>query len=292
MGNIIEDIWESLRPNQWTKNLFIFAGILFSQNIFNFSLLLKVIFAFFIFCLVSGSGYILNDLVDLKQDRYHPVKSLRPLASGRLKKAYAISTLIIFIPFSLVVSYYLGKSFFLIVLVYLLLQAFYSFYLKYIVILDVFAIASGFVLRVIAGALVINVVISSWLVICTILLSLFLGLSKRRHELVAMEEEAQSHRKVLKEYSPYLLDQMISVVTASTVLSYTLYTMSEETIKKFGTRNLIFTIPFVLYGIFRYLYLIHKKGEGGDPENILITDKPLMIAIFLWVLTAGIILYK
>lgn len=292
MGEIIEDIWIGLRPNQWTKNLFVFAGILFSQNLFNFPHLLKVISAFFIFCLVSGSGYILNDLVDLKQDRYHPVKSLRPLASGRLKKSYAVLTLIILIPFSLFVSYYLGKSFFLIVLIYLLLQAFYSFYLKYMVILDVFAIAFGFVLRVVAGALVINVVISSWLLICTILLSLFLGLSKRRHELVAMGEEAQNHRKVLEEYSPYLLDQMISVVTASTVLSYTLYTMSEETIKKFGTKNLIFTIPFVLYGIFRYLYLIHKKGEGGDPENILITDKPLMIAIFLWVLTAGIILYR
>ncbi len=146
-------------------------------------------------------------------------------------------------------------------------------------------------LRVVAGAVVIDVDISSWLLICTLLLSLFLGLSKRRHELIVLEEDAHSHRNVLKEYSPYLLDQMISVVSASTVMAYALYTISDDTIDKFGTENLIFTVPFVLYGIFRYLYLIHQKEEGGNPENILVSDKPLMIDILLWVLASGIILY-
>ncbi|MBU0694130.1 MAG: decaprenyl-phosphate phosphoribosyltransferase [Candidatus Omnitrophica bacterium] len=284
-------IWKSLRPRQWTKNLFIFAAVLFSQNIFNFPFLLKTIFPFFIFCFFSGCVYIINDLTDLEQDRHHPVKSQRPLASGKLKISYAIAALIILLPFLLGISYCLSHSFFWIVLIYFLLQLAYSFYLKDIVILDVFAIACGFVLRVVAGALVIDVEISSWLIICTILLALFLSLGKRRYELVALGEEASNHRNVLKKYSPYLLDQMISIVTAATVVAYCLYTVSEETIGKFGTRNLIFTVPFVLYGIFRYLYLIHQKNSGGSPENILVTDKPLMVGIFLWITVAGIILY-
>ena len=168
---------------------------------------------------------------------------------------------------------------------YFLPQLSYSFSLKRIVILDVFAVASGFVLRVVADTLVISAEISSWLLICTILLALFLGLSKRRHELMVLEEEAQNHRTVLVEYSPNLLDQMISIVTASTVVAYCLYTMSAETIEKFGTRNLIFTVPFVLYGIFRYLYLVHQKGESGIPENILITDKTLEYIIFIYQLS-------
>lgn len=284
-------VWKSLRPKHWMKNFFVFAGLLFSQNIFNLPLLFKVIFAFLVFCLLSSSVYILNDLTDLEEDRRHPVKSRRPLASGRFKVSHAILALIVLIPFLLGISYYLSLSFFLVALTYFLLQLAYSFSLKHIVILDVFAIACGFALRVVAGAVIIDVEISSWLLICTILLALFLGFSKRRHELVVLEEGAQEQRKVLTDYSPYLLDQMISVVTASTVVSYALYTMSKETIEKFGTRNLIFTIPFVLYGIFRYLYLIHQKGAGENPENILVTDKPLMINILLWVITVGIILY-
>jgi len=284
-------ILESLRPRHWIKNFVVFAGLLFSQNIFNFPLLFKVIFAFLIFCLLSSSVYILNDLTDLEEDRRHPVKSRRPLASGRLKASHAILILIFLIPFLLGISYYLSLSFFFVVLAYFLLQLAYSFSLKHIVILDVFAIAFGFALRVVAGAVIINVEISSWLLICTILLALFLGFSKRRHELVVLEDGAQEHRKVLTDYSSYLLDQMISVVTASTVVSYALYTMSKETIEKFGTRNLIFTVPFVLYGIFRYLYLIHKKEEGGSPESILVTDKPLMVSILLWAIAVGIILY-
>ena len=282
---------ESLRPRQWTKNLFVFAGLLFSQNILNPPLLLRAVFAFFIFCILSGCVYILNDIFDLEQDKRHKVKSRRPLASGRLKIPHTILALAVMIPLLLAASYPLGLSFFLVTLGYLLLQAAYCFWLKHVVILDVFVIACGFVLRVVAGAVVIDVEISSWLIICTILLALFLGLSKRRHELMLLEEKAENHRKVLGEYSPYLLDQMISVVTASTVVAYALYTMSPETIGKFGTKNLIFTVPFVLYGIFRYLYLIHQTEAGGSPERILVTDKPLLIDIFLWVTAAVVIIY-
>jgi 4-hydroxybenzoate polyprenyltransferase len=284
-------VWQSLRPKQWSKNLLVFAGILFSQNIVNLPLLFKAIFAFFVFCLLSGAVYMLNDITDVKKDRLHPVKSQRPLAAGRLRVSHAVLILIFFIAFALGLSYYLSLSFFLVALAYFLLQLAYSFSLKRIVILDVFAVAGGFVLRVVAGTVAINVEISSWLLICTIFLALFLGLSKRRHELVVLGAGAKNHRAVLSRYSPYLLDQMISVVTASTLVAYCLYTMSEETIEKFGTRNLIFTIPFVLYGIFRYLYLVHQEGEGGSPENILITDKPLLVAIVLWILTIVIVLY-
>jgi 4-hydroxybenzoate polyprenyltransferase len=282
---------KSLRLKQWTKNLFVFAGILFSKNVLNPVMLPRVAAAFAVFCLLSGAVYIINDLCDIKKDRDHPKKSHRPLASGNLRPSAALVFLACIVPLALVCSFLLGMPFFLTTVAYVVLQLAYSFYLKHIVILDVFSIAAGFVLRVIAGALVISVSISSWLVICTILLSLFLGLSKRRHELKILEDEAQNHRKVLEHYSLYLLDQMIAVVTASTLVSYSLYTMSEETVRKFGTTHLVYTVPFVLYGIFRYLYLIHKKDEGGNPETILVSDKPLLFSIFLWALTAGIILY-
>lgn len=280
-----------MRPKQWTKNLFVFAGIIFSQNLFNFPLLLKTVLAFFVFCLLSGSIYIMNDIADLNEDRHHPLKSQRPLASGRLKVYYAMWVLIFISLFSLGISFRLSPLFFLVALAYFMLQLAYSLVLKHMVILDVFVVAIGFVLRVIGGAIVIDIPISPWLIVCTILLALFLSLSKRRHELVLLNEEAKNHRKILAEYSPYLLDQMISVVTASTVIAYCFYTLSEETVKKFGTKNLLFTIPFVLYGIFRYLYLIHKKELGGNPETVFINDRPLLIAVLLWVITVGIILY-
>jgi len=285
-------ILQSLRPKQWTKNLFIFAGILFSQNLFKIELLLKTLWAFILFCILTGSVYIINDIVDREKDRLHPYKSKRPIASGKLTTSSALLSVFIFVPSSIFFSFILNKSFFLIALSYLILQVAYSFILKKIVILDVFAVSIGFVLRVIAGAVVINVEISSWLLICTILLALFLGLSKRRHELLVLEDGAERHRGVLNEYTPYLLDQMISVVTASTVIAYALYTMSESTIKRFGTKSLVFTVPFVLYGIFRYLYLIHQKGAGGSPETLIVTDKPLLIDIILWVITIGFIIYR
>jgi len=284
-------IVRTLRPRQWTKNVAIFAALVFSQHLFDIQLLLKTILAFFLFCLLSGSVYILNDLVDLEQDKKHPQKSKRPLAAGKLSPSVAITAGTVIMIISLTASYRLSIPFGIVATSYLLLQVVYSFYVKHLVILDVFCVAAGFVLRVVGGAEVIYVPISSWLLICTILLSLFLAMSKRRHELILLEDNAVHHRKILYEYSPYFLDQMISVVTSSTVVAYALYTMSEETVKKFQTDNLKFTIPFVIYGIFRYLYLIHQKNEGGSPERILLTDRPLIVNILLYGLVVGIILY-
>ena len=285
------EIIRSLRPQQWLKNFFIFAPLIFSENILDVPLLMKSVLAFAIFCILSGSLYIFNDLKDIEEDKLHPLKSKRPLASGRLKKTQAVLSFILLIALGLVLSSMFSKYFLIIVLIYFLLQILYSGWLKHVVILDVFIIAAGFFIRVIAGGLAIEVYISPWLLVCTIFLALFLAFSKRRHELVLLDQDASNHRPILKEYSPYLLDQMISVVTASTVIAYCLYTISEETVIKFGTTKLIYTIPFVLYGIFRYLYLIHLKSEGGSPEILIIKDRPLLVDIFLWIVAAIAIIY-
>jgi len=284
-------ILRTLRPRQWTKNLFVFAGILFSQNLCDPVMLAKAIGAFVAFCALSGAVYAINDVADLEEDRSHPIKRARPVASGRLKVSSALRLAIFLALAALAGSYLLRSGFFEVAIAYFTLQLAYTFLLKRVVILDVFAIAAGFVLRVVGGAVVIDVRISSWLIICTILLSLFLGFCKRRHELVMVGDNSGNQRKVLSEYSPHLLDQMIAVVTASTLIAYTLYTMSQVTIAKFGTENLIFTIPFVLYGIFRYLYLVHQKGKGGSPERTLLNDLPLVVDLLLWVGTVALILY-
>lgn len=284
------EILKSLRPKQWIKNFFIFAALLFSRNLFNGPLLLKTIAAFVAFCLASSAHYIFNDLRDLEEDRRHPIKCQRPLASGRLKKSPAIAALVLIGTAGLALSAAIDLPFLVIVVAYLVLQTAYSIWLKHVVILDVFVVAAGFVIRVIAGGLAIRVQLSSWLLVCTILLSLFLAMGKRRHELVLLGANATTHRPILREYNIYLLDQMISVVTASTLVAYCLYTISEETVAKFGTRNLLFTVPFVLYGIFRYLYLIHQKAEGGTPEALIIQDKPLLVDILLWIMAAALIL--
>ena len=286
----IIEIFKSLRPQQWIKNFFIFAPLIFSRNIFNRPLLLTTIAAFAAFCLISSAHYIFNDLRDIEDDRRHPVKSRRPLASGRLKKGPAIAAMIVIGAAGLALAAAINLPFLIMAVVYLVLEAAYSMWLKHVVILDVFVVAAGFLIRVVAGGLAIKVEISSWLLICTILLALFLAMGKRRYELVLLDKEAANHRPILREYNTYLLDQMISVVTASTLVAYCLYTISAETVAKFGTRNLVFTVPFVLYGIFRYLYLIHQKAEGGTPEALIIRDKPLLVDIFLWIAAAVLIL--
>ncbi|MFQ6103881.1 MAG: decaprenyl-phosphate phosphoribosyltransferase [Candidatus Glassbacteria bacterium] len=281
----------STRPKQWVKNLFIFAPLLFSENLFNASLVSKSVLAFISFCMLSGCVYIINDIMDLEKDKMHPIKRFRPLASGEVRVLSACIAATLLFLVSLMLAYSLDRNFSIIALVYFLLNLAYSIRFKHIVIVDVFIVATGFFLRVLGGAEVIHVNVSSWLLICTILLALFLAFSKRRHELVILNEEAIQHRKILAEYSPYFLDQMISVVTASIVVSYLLYTTSEETVTKFNTRALVLTVPFVLYGIFRYLYLVHQKEGGGNPTLELLNDKPLMFNMILWILTAGIIIY-
>ena len=288
---VLVEIVKSLRPYQWTKNHFVFAPLIFSQNIFNFSMVLESVFAFAVFCVLSGAVYILNDLRDMDEDKLHPLKSQRPLASGKLGKKPANVAMIVFFGLGLGAGLALNLNFFFMALAYVVLQVLYSGWLKHVVILDVLLIAAGFLIRVVAGGLAIRVEISHWLLICMFLLALFLALSKRRHELILLNDQAVNHRPILKDYSPYLLDQMISVVTASTVVAYCLYTISAETIAKFGTDYLVLTVPFVLYGIFRYLYLIHQKSEGGNPESLIIKDKPFLVGILLWIVSAILILY-
>ena len=233
----------------------------------------------------------MNDIQDLESDRLHPVKRLRPLAAGEISEGTAFWASVGLMGAGLAGSALLNWQFGAAAVVYLGVQLAYVWRLKGVVILDVFCIATGFVLRAVAGGLVISVPISSWLIVCAIMLSLFLALSKRRHEIILLEEGASAHRKSLQEYSPVLLDQMIAVVTASTLMSYTLYTLSDVTAKKFGTDNLKYTIPFVLYGILRYLYLVHQKEQGGQPEKLLLTDRPLLINIVLYVITVVVVLY-
>lgn len=282
---------KTMRPNQWTKNLIIFAGVIFAQQLSSLGSLFKTVAAFSLFCLLSSAIYIINDIKDVEKDRVHPLKSKRPIAAGELSLSFAVISTVGISSASLLLAFLLDSSFGLVALLYFALLCAYSFYLKHVVILDVLTIAIGFVLRAIAGAVVIHVAFSSWLLLCTILLALFLGLSKRRHELVLLGENAHSHRKILEEYSPYLLDQMIGVVTASTLMAYALYTMAPETIQKFGTKYMILTIPFVIYGIFRYLYLVHHKEQGGNPTTIMIIDKPILINVLLWALVSILVIY-
>lgn len=285
-------ILKSMRPKQWTKNLLIFAPLVFSEGLSQIPSLLNSGLSFWVFCLLSGAVYIMNDLIDLDQDKHHPLKCMRPLASGALSPRIAVFAVAIILILAAVISIaFLNLNFIVTAAGYLILQIAYSTFLKHVVIIDVFCIAAGFLLRVIAGAEAIDVIFSTWLLFCTILLSLFLALSKRRHELILLEDDAIHHRKILFEYSPDLLDQMISIVTTTTLIAYILYTISEETISKFGTDRLKYTVPFVLYGIFRYLYLIHQKNEGGSPEKVLLNDRPILYTVLLYAATACLIIY-
>jgi 4-hydroxybenzoate polyprenyltransferase len=289
--SFIVTLIQAIRVKQWTKNLFAFSPLLFSKHFFEPVTLLRSLCAFALFSGIASSVYIINDLVDIEKDRQHPVKRFRPIASGRFSKRASVLTVFILLDTTLVAAWILDWRVFATVCCYLVLNVVYSLFLKETVIIDVMSIAASFVLRIVGGALAINVPISEWLLICTSLLALFLGFSKRRHELTLLEGNASVHRPVLLEYSPYFLDQMISLVTASTLICYLFYTVSEETVTKFGTKNLLLTTPFVLYGLFRYLYLVHQKKTGGDPTAELLTDKPLLACVALWGLTVILIIY-
>jgi 4-hydroxybenzoate polyprenyltransferase len=282
----------SVRPEQWTKNLLVFAGLLFGLKLFNLPAVFAASGAFVIFCALSGAIYLINDLSDRESDRQHPLKARRPIASGAVSTSTAIATAIILVLAGLAAAFGINVRFGVVAAAYVTLQALYSGPLKHIVIIDVLTIAAGFVLRAVAGAEAVNVDISHWLLVCTILLALFIVLAKRRHELTLLADGATSHRPILSEYSPYLLDQMISVVTASTLIAYVFYTISPETQQKFGTPWLGLTIPFPLYGIFRYLYLVHQRKGGGSPADLLLTDRPLLACVALWALSVTLIIYR
>jgi 4-hydroxybenzoate polyprenyltransferase len=280
----------SLRPHQWTKNLVVLAALAFSKHLFDGDAVVRAGMAFATFCGLSGAVYLVNDLVDLERDRLHPSKRHRPIASGALPVATARAAAASLVALGLLAAWGLGPGFFACALSYLALNLAYSFALKDVVILDVLAIAIGFVVRAVAGALAIQVVFSDWLLVCTILLALFLALAKRRHELATLEN-AVGHRQALAEYTPYLLDQMIGVVTASCLTAYAFYTLAPETVEKYRTERLALTIPFVIYGIFRYLYLVHRKEQGGSPSDVLLTDRPLLAAVALWAAAVVLIVY-
>ncbi|MGH9140383.1 MAG: decaprenyl-phosphate phosphoribosyltransferase [Vicinamibacterales bacterium] len=285
-------VFRSLRPAQWSKNLIVFAGLLFGRRLFDPAAVLDAALAFAVFCDLSGVVYLVNDIADREADRRHPLKAQRSIASGALPLPIAASVAIGLGAGGLTLAYVVGPAFAGVAAVYLTLQILYSYPLKHIVIIDVLTIAIGFVLRAVGGAVAVHVEISHWLLVCTILLALFIALAKRRHEIVLLSAGAASHRPILGEYSPYLLDQMIGVVTASTLISYIFYTISPETQAKFGTTWLGLTIPFPLYGIFRYLYLVHQREGGGSPADLLLADRPLLACVALWALTVALIIYR
>jgi len=283
-------IVRSLRPRQWVKNLFVFAAVIFSQQLFT-PVVWRAAEAFVIFCALSGSMYLFNDVVDRDKDRVHPRKRERPVAAGRLSPRAAVAAGVVLLAAALVGAALLSRGLLLVAVGYITLLTAYSLRLKHVVIVDVIAVACGFVLRAAAGAVAVDVEISGWLLICTVQIALFLALGKRRHEYLMLEGEAARHRPILAEYSAGLLDQMIAVVTASTVTAYALYTMSPETVAKFHTHWLPVTLPFVLYGIFRYLYLLYRKDLGGNPSEVVLNDRPLLINTVCWIAAVLIIIY-
>ena len=282
----------SLRPEQWSKNLFLFAGVLFGARLLDIEAIGRATGGFAIFCALSGVVYLFNDLADRAGDQRHPLKRLRPIASGRLSPRIAFTAALLLGVVALAAAVWLSPMFAMYAGAYVALLVVYSVVLKHLVIIDVLTIAAGFVLRAAAGAVVVFVPISHWLLVCMTLLALFLVLSKRRHELTLLGDDATTHRPILEEYSPYLLDQMIAVVTASTLVAYAVYSTSTETAERLKTTRLGVTIPFVLYGIFRYLYLVHQKRGGGSPADLLLTDRPLLACVGLWALCVALILYS
>jgi 4-hydroxybenzoate polyprenyltransferase len=281
----------SLRPRQWTKNLLVFAGLIFSRGLLEPALVARSVLAFSLFCLLSGGVYLINDVMDAERDRAHPQKRHRPVASGRLPPAVALGAGVGLLAGATAAAFLLSPRFGLVALAYAVLLTAYSAGLKDVVIVDTLIIAGGFVLRALAGVVVLGIDFSDWLLLCTILLALFLTFGKRRAELRTLEAGAIGHRPILSEYSPELLDQMIAVVTASTLMAYALYTMATETHVRLGTARLPLTIPFVLYGIFRYLYLLYRRDLGGNPSEHLLTDRALLVDVALWGAAVIVILY-
>ncbi|WP_245640235.1 decaprenyl-phosphate phosphoribosyltransferase [Paenibacillus dakarensis] len=278
---------KQLRPKQWTKNLLIFAAPLFSFDTVNVTVIADTIAAFFLLCFISGCVYIINDYIDLEADRSHPVKQHRPMASGQLNPNVALVFGIVLLIGSLAASAIFSPLFTSLLALYFVMNVAYSLHLKHVVIIDIMIIAAGFVLRALAGGLVIHVPFTPWFLLCTMLLSLFLAIGKRRHELVLLQEEKGSHRKVLEHYSLELLDQFSGIVTTATIISYSLFTFTSG-----RTIHLMWTIPLVIYGIFRYLYLIHIEKKGGSPDRVLLEDRHILMTVLVYVVSViGILTY-
>ena len=286
----IYGLLRTLRPRQWIKNIFVFAALVFDQKLTNWDLLAKTIAAFILFCMISSTVYIINDLADLEKDKQHPKKKRRALPSGQLKPWFAVLAAVGILAVCLPLSFLLHPHFGLIIVTYFVLNLAYSFYLKHIVIIDVMVVAAGFVLRVAAGVIVAEAArFSPWLYLSMILLALFMAIGKRRNELILLAGGANTHRKILDEYNLKLLDDMTHLVTTGAVISYSLYTFSAVNLP--ANHAMMLTIPFVLYGIFRYQYLVDVKEEGGAPEMLLYTDVPLLLASILWGISVVLIMY-
>lgn len=282
-----------IRIKQWIKNLFLFAPLVFSQHLFEAEYFSRVLIGFITFCFLSSVVYILNDIVDVESDRSHPIKKYRPIASGEVKVFTAIIFAVILLFLVVVSAVNQNTKFNLALLFYLGINIAYTYKLKNVVLLDIFSIAFGFMIRIIAGAWIVDIEISNWLILCTLFLSLFLAITKRRSEIQLIEEQGINQtRKVLSDYSINFADQMATVVASGAVISYALYTVSERTINTFHSENLIFTTPFVVFGIFRYLFLVHKKNLGENPTMVVTTDLPMIINILIWIGSAILIIYK
>lgn len=294
---MIAALVQALRPKQWTKNLLLFAGVLFAQQMGHPDLALRALQGFVAFSLQSGAVYLLNDLLDVASDREHPVKRHRPVASGRLPVAVAWTVLPAVLAAAVVIGWPLGAGFRAVLGIYLVMNLAYSFWLKHQVLIDAFVIALGFVLRAIAGVQLLipvspHTTISPWLLVCTFFGALFLALAKRRRELENHGDAAGRRRAVLLQYTPELLDGLLLITAAASLMSYALYTIWPATVAKFGTEALLYTVPFVAYGIFRYLFLVRSSGSSEDPSQVLLTDRPLAACVLVYVATVGFILYR
>lgn len=289
---MIPPLLRALRPVQWVKNVFVLAPVIFAEQLTRSQTMGRALLAFAIFCFAASTVYLVNDLRDREEDRRHPEKRRRrPIASGALSIPQAVVAAVVLAAVALSGSFYLGTPFLLLIALYLLINLLYSSWLKHVVILDVMAVASGHLLRVMAGGAAVAVAVSSWLLLCTTFLALFLVFSKRRHEILLLADEAANHRSVLSHYSPQFLDQMINVVTASTVVSYALYAVAADTVLRFGSENLVYTMPMVLFGVFRYLYLTYQVTEKRNPTEAVLFDPPSIANVFLWGLAVLWIVY-
>lgn len=288
IGLVLLALLKTLRPKQWSKNIFVFAALVFDHKLTDPDLLILTGAAFVVLCLLSSSVYVLNDLADIEKDRAHPKKRFRPIASGALPLPVAYGALAVLAPGALAAAFGLGSSFGLVALVYFGSNVLYSFWLKHVVLIDVMVLASGFLLRAVGGAELIGSAISPWLYICVSLLALFIGFGKRRGELL-IAQNGGATRKVLNDYSLAFIDQLINLVASSTIVAYSFYTFSAENLPR--NHAMMLTIPFVLYGLLRYLYLIHVKGEGGAPDELVFVDRPLQLAFGLWALAVVLVLY-
>ena len=282
---MIVDLIHLMRPHQWVKNTFVLTGLLFGHAWHSPTLVAQAIIAFIAFCLISSAVYILNDIVDIEQDRNHPAKRKRPLPSGKISIPVAATFGALLGIMALGLAATATYTVVFILLIYALMNVAYSLKLKHVVILDVFIIATGFMLRILAGTLGLGIPPSQWLLLCGLMVTLFLGFSKRRAEIITLSDDKSAHRKVLEDYSPVLLDKMIMVTASGLIMSYSLYTMNPDTIRIHGTANLIYTVPFVIYGVFRYIFLLHHQSRGGDPSRDLVRDPHMVVILIAWLAT-------